>query len=277
VLNSFTIERTLTPAQFTSTFTPTFPTGLIPAVTGPNAAMEIREGFNYNVQNQLLSINLFPAQVGSTSPVPIASLTSGSSSTFANNTIFAGLSMKVDKVYVSCTPTTGVMFVGTIATNSPASPFGDLTGAPVAVGIGLSTPTGTSTGGTTATNPSITNVSVLIPGRVVEYSPAGVGTVNFTNSSVAPPGTTGGVAIAIVPVADSTLRVVDLVASSNVSNVTYKWTVKNGAADVANQNSAHALGYIQGGAGTYVFTVTVSDSSGNVLGSKDVTVTFLGR
>jgi hypothetical protein len=274
VLNAFTIERVLTPNQFTSTLTPTFPPGLIAAVNGPNAAVEIREGLTYNTQNQLLTLNLFPAQVGSTSPVPIGSLTTGNGSTFANNMIFASLSVKVDRVYVSCNPGTGVMFVGTVATNSPVSSFGDVSGAPIAVGIGLSAPTGTSTGGTT-TNPSITNVSVLIPGRVVEYSAAGVGTVNFTNTSVTPPGTSGGIAIAVLPVAPTTFRVVDLVASSNVTTATYKWTVKAGAADVANQNTAHALGYIQGGAGTYVFTVTVSDASGNVLGSQDVTVMFL--
>jgi hypothetical protein len=275
VLNTFTVERTLNPNQFTSTFTPSFPQGLIAAATPPNAAVEIRESFSFNAQNQVLTLNLFPVQAGAVTPTPFSSLTQGTGTTFAPNAIFGTLAMKVDKVYVSCTPAASVMFVGTVATNAPVSPFGDLTGAPIAVGIGLSTSTtGTTPGGTTP-NPSITNVAVLVSGRVVEYSAAGAGTVNFTNSSVTPPGTTGNVAIVILPVAPSTLRVVDLVASSSAPNVNFQWTVVFGAADIGNPKSSHAIGYIEGGAGTYTFRVTVTDASGNVLGTQDVTVQFL--
>jgi hypothetical protein len=263
-LVAFSVERVLDPTQISSTFPATFPAGLATAVS--SKVMEIREGITFNSANQVLTINLFPVQTGAPIPTPANSITPG--------TIFGTLALKVDKVYTSCTPNASVMFAGTVATNTPSSPFGNLSGEPAAVSVGLS-----STGSTsTTTPPNITNVAVLIAGTAVEFSAAGSGTITFTSGPVAPPGSTGGPNIVVASAGPTAYRIVDLDASGTTSTgggtLTFKWIVVAGAADVANPTMAKATAYIQGGAGVYTFRVTVTDSQGNV-SSKDVNVQFL--
>jgi hypothetical protein len=159
------------------------------------------------------------------------------------------------------------MFVGTVATNTPASPFGDVTGAASAVSVGL----------TNDNPPKITNVVVLQGGTSVEYSAAGAGTINFATSPATPPPSSAGPSI-VLNVLDLTgLPYVTLDASATTSGnlpLTFQWTVVSGAADIGNANSAKAIGYILGGIGTYTFRVTVTDSAGNV-STKDVSVQYL--
>ena len=57
--------------------------------------------------------------------------------------------------------------------------------------------------------------------------------------------------------------------------LTFEWTVVAAAADIANAQSAKALGYLLGSSSAaYTFRVTVTDSKGNVA-AKDVTVQYL--
>ena len=255
-LQSFTVERTLPLTAFNSSFTPTFPANVQPGVT--SNALEIREGIAYNPQNQLLTLNLFTVQPGAPLPTPTGGFSSGS--------LFSTLTIKVDSIYTSTGPRPGVMFVGTVATNTPASPFGTLTGSPATVSIGF----------TSDTPPKINNLVVVIAGQVVEFSGAGAGTVTFTSSPVTPPGSGGGPTILIAPAGPTAIRVVNLDASATTSANTplkFHWSVVAGAADVANQDSAFATGYILGGAGIYTFRVTVTDSKGNVA-TKDIDVQF---
>jgi hypothetical protein len=118
-----------------------------------------------------------------------------------------------------------------------------------------------------------------VSGNVVEFSAAGAGTITFTSSSVTPPGTTGGGPSIVItaPNSPTTYRIVDLDASKTTGSnppLTYQWTVVAGAADIANGTAAHATGYIQGGAGTYTFRVTVTDAAKNVK-TQDVSIQFL--
>jgi hypothetical protein len=252
---SFNIERVLPLNAYLSSFTPTFPAHVSAGVK--SGALEIRESIVYNTANQLLTLNQFTVQAGA--PLPTTSLLPSS--------IFSILTIKVANVYSSLTPTPSLMFDGTVATNSPASPFGNVTGAPAAVSIGY----------TTDTPPKINNVVTLIAGTVVEYSPSGAGTVTFSGSPVVPPGSGGGPAIVLAPIANpTTLRVVTLDASGSTSPnapLTYSWSVVTGAADIGNPTSAVATGYILGGAGSYTFMVTVTDTKGNV-STQSVTVQF---
>jgi K319-like protein len=172
----------------------------------------------------------------------------------------------VDAIYTATGPRPGVMLVGTVATNTPASPFGNLVGEPAVVSIGF----------TSDTPPKINNVVVVIAGQVVQFSGTGGGTVTFTNAPVTPPGSGAGPTIVVAVSSPTAIRVVNLDASATTgSNLPLKfhWSVVAGAADIANAESAFATGYILGGAGTYTFRVTVTDSKGNS-NFKDVDVQF---
>ena len=92
---------------------------------------------------------------------------------------FSIASMNVDKIYSSLSPRPNVMLTGTITTNSPLSPYGNLAGAPAALSFGY----------TKDTPPKLTDVVLLISGNAVEFSPAGAGTLTFV--PVAPPPTPG--------------------------------------------------------------------------------------
>jgi hypothetical protein len=256
-LVSFSVERVLDPAQVLSTLTPTLPEGLSAAIQ--NKAMELHESIAFNSQNQVLTLNLFSEQAAAPLPTPPNSLTPGS--------IISILALKVDKVYTTCTPNTSLMFVGTVATNTPAGPFGNVTGAPAAVSVGL----------TNDNPPKITNVVVLEAGTSVAYSAAGAGTVTFSASTVTQPGSGTGPKIVVKAPDLTTLTAVELDASGTTGDnvpLTFQWTVVAGAADIANPKSAKALGYILGSVGTYTFRVTVTDSKGNV-SSKDVNIQYL--
>jgi len=256
-LVSFSAERVLDPAQVLSTLTPVLPPGLLTGIQ--NKVMEIHESIIFNEQNQVLTLNLFATQTGAPLPTPPNSLAPGS--------VFSTLALKTDKVYTTCTPSTSLMFVGTIAANTPPSPFGNLTGVPAAVSVGL----------TNDKPPKLTNVVVLEAGTAVAYSTAGTGTVTFLSSPVTPPGSNEGPSIIIKAPDLTTIPVVDLDASATTSDnppLTFEWSVVAGAADIANAKSAKAIGYILGSIGTYMFRVKVTDSKGNV-SIKDVNIQYL--
>jgi hypothetical protein len=256
-LLTFSAERVLSPTQISSTLTPTFPSGLAAAITANT--MEIHESFAFNAQNQVLTLNMFPLQTGSPVPTPATAM--------VPTTVFNIVAIKVDKIYTSCTPSASVMFVGTVSTNTPVSPFGNLTGAPVAVSIGL----------TSDNPPKVTNVAVLLAGTALEFSAAGAGNITFTSTPVTPPGSTGGPNIVVTATSPTAVRIADLDASATTSNnlpLKFQWTVVAGAAALSNSTQAKASVFIQGGAGTYTFRVTVTDSQGNVA-TKDVDVVFL--
>jgi PKD domain len=254
-VQSFNIERVLPLNAFYSSFTATFPPAVQTGVT--SGAIEIRESIAYDATKQLLTLNLFPVQSGAVLPTP--------ANTIPSSSIFSTLVVNVDKVYVESSPTPGVMFVGTVSTNSPASPFGNVSGAAAAVSIG----------NTTDTPPKINNVVVLIAGTVVEYSPAGGGTVTFTSAPVTPPGSNGPTIVIANP-GPIANRSVTLDASGTTGvnlPLSYQWSVVTGSADISGRTSVVAAGIIYGGPGSYTFRVTVTDSAGNVA-TKDLTVQF---
>jgi hypothetical protein len=206
----------------------------------------------------LLTLNLFGAQPGAPLPTPIGSIGAAS--------LISTLTIKVDAVYTSTGPRPSVMFVGTVATNTPASPFGNLSGNPATVSVGL----------TADTPPKINNLVVVVAGNVVEFAGTGGGTVTFVNAPVTPPGSGGGPTIIIAAAGPTAVRVVDLDASATTSPNTplkFHWSVVAGAADIANADAALATGYILGGAGIYTFRVMVTDVKGNT-GTKDIDIQF---
>ena len=258
VLQSFSVENALTPSQILATMTPTLPPGVAPV--GGGSALEIRQMATFNSANQLLTLNYFTVQSGATLPTPTG--------TIVPSSIFSILSIKIDKVYTTCAPSAGVMMVGTVATNTPPSPFGSLVGAPAAVSVGL----------TSDTPPKITNVVTLFAGTAVAYSASGGGTVTFTAGTVTPPGSGGGPKIVIAPAGPTSYSVVTLDASGTTSTntpLTYMWTVVSGSGYIGGDPTKSVVtAYLQGGAGIYTFQVTVTDSKGNV-STQMVPVQFL--
>jgi hypothetical protein len=257
VLQSFSVENVLLASQILSTMTPTLPTGISSAVGA--SALEIRQSATYNTTNQLITLNLFTAQPGSPLPTPTG--------TIVPSSIFSILSVKVDKVYTSCSPNSSVMLVGTVATNTPPSPFGNLAGAPAALSVGLSNDT----------PPKITNVVTLFAGSAVEYAASGGGTITFTAGPVTPPGSGGGPTIVVAPAGPTSYSVVTLDASGTTSAntpLTFLWSVVSGSGYIGGDPTKSIVtAYLQGGAGIYTFRVTITDSKGNV-SKQDVPVQF---
>jgi len=242
-----------------ATATPTFPANVLAGISTTPPALEVRQVATFSSDNQLLTLNLFSAQPGAALPTPTGSIVPTS--------IFSILSIKVDRIYTSCTPSASIMFVGTVATNTPASPFGNLTGSPAAVSASL----------TSDNPPKITNVVTLIANTGIQYAASGSGTVTFTAGTVTPPGTSGGPTVVATAPDLVAIRIVDLNASATTGGtapLTYQWTVVAGAASISNATSPLASANILGGAGTYTFRVTVTDAKGNVA-TKDVNVQFL--
>jgi len=258
VLAAFAVERVQDIAQVLSTVPPILPASLATAVQ--NKVAEIHESIVLTNQTQVLTLNLYPMQTGSPIPTPPNGVIPGS--------VFSTVTLSIEKIYTTCTPSPSVRFVGTIVSNSSLMPFGNITGAPATVSVGL----------TNDNPPKITNVVVLVTGIAVAYSPTGAGTITFAMPSVTPPGQAGsGPAIVVNTQTLTTVSVVDLDASATTGQnrpLTFKWTATAGAADIANSTAAKATGYILGGVGSYTFRVTVTDSKG-IVSTKDIIVQYL--
>ena len=275
-VTAFNIERTLDLSTVQSSLTPVIPSTVQMAIA--NKALELRESVNFSPQDSLLTINLFAVQPGSPLPTP------------ATTNLGAGLlsaaSIKVDKVYIAtvqgvnttpatttastttptATPANSLMFVGTVAGNGPASPFGDLTGTPAAVAVGF----------TGDTPPKINNVVILFAGIEVDYAASDTGTLTFTSSPITPPGTSGnGIQIVIKTPASTVMNFITLDASSTsggTAPLKFSWTVTNGTATIFGANNPIATAQLST-LGTYTFMVTVTDANGKTA-TQTVNVTY---
>jgi hypothetical protein len=250
-LQSLNIERVLDPKQVLTTLTPNIPPVVVAGVV--SGALELRESMNFNPVNQVLSINAFSVQVGAPIPTP-----SG-----PGFTPFSIASLNVDKIYSSLSPRPSVMLTGTMASNSPISPYGNLAGAPATLSIGY----------TTDTPPKITNVVLTIAGSAVEYSAAGAGTLTFVQPAVTPPPSNAPQIVVSSPTSVYQ-KIADLDASMSTGAnppLTFLWEPVTGNSDIAHATSAKALAYLNGGFGSYTFKVTVTDAKGNA-SSQTVTI-----
>src|SRR5579871_1714978 len=125
-IQSLTFERALNANQVLTTLTPNLPPVVAAGLLA--GALELRESIAFNPINQVLSFSAFVVQAGA--PLPTPANASLSSSTFSI------ASMIVDKVYSSTTPRNSLMLTGTMGTNSPISPYGNLSGAPTTLSLG---------------------------------------------------------------------------------------------------------------------------------------------
>jgi K319-like protein len=251
-LQTFNFERALDPKQVLTTLTPNLPPAVVAGVL--TGTLELRESMNFSPTNQVVTINAFAVQAGAPIPTP-----AGGVATFSIAT------MNVDKIYGALTPRPSVMLTGTISSNSPASPYGSLGGAPAVLSFGY----------TNDTPAKINSVVLLLAGSAVEFSADAAGTLTFV-PPVVPPTTSGTPQIVISSPTSVFGKIADLDASMSTSAnppLTFAWTVVNGNADIAHQTSAKAFAYLNGGFGSYTFKLTVTDAKGNVA-TQNVTINY---
>jgi hypothetical protein len=254
VLQTLNIERMVPLTSLQSTLTPNIPANVQAGVT--SGALEVRESLQFNPQNCLLTVTMFTVQPGSPLPTPTTTTTSN----------FSVFTIKITDILSTTTPSPSFLMVGTVATNTPASPFGNLSGAPAEVSIGY----------TTDTPPKISNAVVVIAGTVVEFTAAASGTLTFTGAPSTPPGTTGAVKVVIAPVGTAfapTNITLDASASTGASTpLTYAWTVVAGPASLGSPTAAVTSAFLPFNHTVYIFQVTVKDAAGNT-GTGTVSVT----
>jgi hypothetical protein len=229
-----------------------------------SGALEAREQMSLNTTSNVLTVQGFTVQPGSPSPTPQSALNFGS--------ILQSYQVNVDKIAFSCQPVPSVLITGKVSNNSPKTPYGDITGALIAVGIGY----------TTDNPPKLNNVVVLVPGVAGLYSAAASGTLTFASSSATPPGSNNGPTIVFTPGATQTTAQKQLVLDASKSTdanglqLTYAWTETSGpAAGINLSNTATPLITFAGGKGDYTFQVTVTNSQG-VMSTATTTITYNG-
>jgi hypothetical protein len=244
--------------------TPTFNAETQAALT--SGALEARQLFSLNPNTNVITITTFGAQPGTPSPTLPANINFGN--------VIGVAQFNVQQVLTSCRPSPSVLYVGTILSNFPVDPFGNLTGTPAAISVGY----------TNENPPKITSVVLVTSGVATTFSAAGFGTITFPAGSTTPPGTTGNQpTIVFSPSAtqSTSQKQLFLDASKSTSatggQLTYVWRQvnQNQAAAINNGNTATPLITFSGGKGDYIFEVTATDSAGNSA-KATTTITYTG-
>jgi hypothetical protein len=269
-LTAFNIERTIALNDILSPISPNLPASVLAALAG--GALEIRETLIYNSQANTLTSTIFAVPTGSPIPTPAAELAN------LGSALVARITMTVDRIYVTTTPLTSVMFVGS-DTASTITPYGNLQGAVSTVSVGFTPATSTVP---VAVNPVIETVA----GGIVIYSPAA--TVNtFTVTTPAGPpgggGTSSAPTVVITPGINQTVTTRNITLDASKSTdpnglaLTYQWSVAGGGNVSLLQGSSSVASAQLGdnGPNTYVFTVTVTNSAGEST-TATVTINYVG-
>ncbi len=252
------LERTVKPTEALNATTIAIPPALAPALA--SGSMEIREQINYN--GTMLAEAMFVVTTGSTSPTVLTTL--------PQQSLITTTQIVVDRVYVAATPLATMMFVGTVVSNQPASPFGNLTGVPASLSFAYS-------GDKTAKFTSIVTTSA---GIVTSYSSAGVGVLNFP--PVPPPVIPAiGPQIVITPANQTAFmkfQTLDASATTDPNGLpmSFVWRSVNKSVAFANPNNAVVSVQLTEGAGDYIFEVTVTNTAGNSA-KATTTISYVGH
>ncbi len=268
-ITALNLERTLAfPNGFFSSNVPSLPPAVVVAVA--SGALEVRDQLTYNPSTKILTVQGFTAQPASPKPTPPNSI--------GNSSILTLYRVQVENVAFSCQPVASVLMTGRIIDNFPLTPYGDLIGAPIAIGFGYTTSQANSA-------PQVNNLTILVPGVAGLFSGSASGTLTFPALPVNPPGTTGTTpTIVFSPGAtqETAQRQLYLDASKSTDpnglQLTYQWRQVNSniSAGLSNGSTATPLVTLNGGKGDYIFEVTVTNSKG-VSATAQTTIRYYGQ
>ena len=171
-----------------------------------------------------------------------------------------------------------VLITGWVIDNFPLTPYGDLIGAPVAIGFGYKP-------GSDGSATDVNNLTILVPGIAGLFSDSASGTLTFPAAPVNPPGSTGTTpTIVFTPGATQEIAQKQLYLDASKSTdpnglqLTYQWRQVNTniPAGISNGNTATPLVTFNGGKGDYIFEVTVTNSEG-VSATAQTTIHYYGQ
>jgi hypothetical protein len=258
-VTELSLERRLVLAQTLSTSELGLPADRLQAVA--SGALEVRERLIYNPSGASITSTLFLVPSGSAMPTPINTNLTGS--------ILGVYSLNVERIYMSKTPKNNVMFTGTVAGASSGGVLGNVAGSGFAVSLAY----------TDSTPATVSDVVVLISGRVVGYTKDAVGTFVVPKAPpVVPPGT-GPQVVIVAPVNTTDSQIVlDASKTTDASGtpLTFAWKSTGKTSAVLNPNSAVATVQFGEGMGDYAFELTVTNGNG-VTVKQLVTITYYGR
>lgn len=261
---AFLVERTLSLANVLSTRAANINPSIQAAVQ--SGALEIRQQFSLNATTNVISVTVFAATPGSTSP------TTPSNINFGN--VLSSYSFSVTQTQTSCKPAPSILYAGVVTQNYPVDPYGDLTAVPGMISAGL----------TVDTPPKINNVVFVAAGVEAAYSASGVGTVTFATPLVNPPGTNASAPVVVFSPAATqatSSKQLGLDASKSTSplglQLSFSWRQVNTNVSAALSNANTATPTVTfAGRGDYIFEVTVTDSKGNSTVAQ-TTISFVGN
>ncbi len=265
-LTTLNAERTIALSGVLTTATPDLPANVLAAVA--SGALEIREQLNYNAQQNLLTSTYFTVAPGSPSPTNLVQINFGS--------ILASVTLTPDKIYFGTTPGLSVMMVGTISSGG-VTLFGNFSSAPAVFSFGY----------TTDSPPKINNVTELIAGTAVVFSPAATGTFTITGGTTGGGGGTPTVSVKVTgpggvtsdtntfQTFSSNLTLdASQSTSKNAGALTYLWVPAPGYPTVGIIGGTTATPtFTLIARAVYQFNLTVTDSTG-VTGTATVTVQY---
>jgi hypothetical protein len=250
-------ERTLTLASnVLSTIAPNIAADMLAGIN--SGALELREQLNFNAQDNVLTEFYFTVQAGAPTPTNLAQIPFSS--------IFATSTLSVCQIVVGTKPSPSAMFFGTIANSSPSF-FGPSTGEPAVFSFGY----------TNDTPPQINNVTDLIAGIVVAYSPSATGSFTVFPPPGGPSGGSGSITISVIGPGGSMsptntftttggFAALDASAStsSNGGPLTFSWAPLPGSIVGITGGTSSAVLQLNGlrGGHSYQIMLTVTDSKG---------------
>jgi hypothetical protein len=243
-LKSFTLEHILD----ITTLQSTLPASLPPAVAGMifSGMYDVHDRISYDNVSNLLITNLFLTAKG-------APVVTASTYDFVDNR-FAYLVVKVDKIYLTCTPYPAVLVTGLALDGFPV--FTDPGGALYAFGFGY----------TTDNPPVIRDVMSLTAAIGNLYVPYVSGTLSF--------GTVAAV-IAGAPTITTTSQNIVLDGSASVGQpLTYQWSDPSYGLAILSATSPVTPVMIGGGPGTYTVTLTVTNATLGESASAKVNIKY---
>jgi hypothetical protein len=161
-VGDFTIERVLTLKSISSPTAPSFPATVLAALE--SGALEVHQQFIYKSATRMLEQNAFVVPGGSPVPFP-----SPASAPVADHYI-----MRVDSAVTTAQPGPSAVLTGKVLSNSVPTPWGDITGAVIALSFGYQ-----GTGGGVTFTPIYEAVSPLYG----LYTASGVGAFSSTASA----------------------------------------------------------------------------------------------